>query len=109
MVVELIGATTTTTREGLQVQAESDVSLQSKDANVYPTKIKVSDDESLAYAKDCTADSACFSWGVELHHCSCLSEYQFVKVILSQALTFFLLKPSSRNRAGQGSSILTFA
>ena len=39
MIVELIGATTT--REGLQVQAELDT-------NVYPTKIKVSDDELAA-------------------------------------------------------------
>jgi hypothetical protein len=39
VIVELIGATTT--REGLQVQAELD-------ANVYPTKVKVSDDELAA-------------------------------------------------------------
>jgi hypothetical protein len=39
VIVELIGATTT--REGLQVQAELDT-------NVYPTKVKVSDDELAA-------------------------------------------------------------
>jgi hypothetical protein len=39
VIVELIGATTT--REGLQVQAELDT-------NTYPTKVKVSDDELAA-------------------------------------------------------------
>jgi hypothetical protein len=39
VIVELIGATTT--REGLQVKAELD-------AHVYPTKVKVSDDELAA-------------------------------------------------------------